>query len=115
MLILLFSFLQAFGYDTRSFYITGGRYPYHPIQRPLSTTTHVLFVPFYKNDEREIKKEKERGFWNRAGDSMRDMFNGVSILKITIVITVLFMAIAVGYQIRKSEEQSNYVRLPTAS
>lgn len=112
-MLTLISLVSAFNYDSRSFYITGDRFPYRPLS-PFPTT-RVLVVPFYKNEEREIKKEKKKGFWNRIGEYTKDYTSGVSVLKVAIIIIVFFVAIAIGYQIRKSEEQSNYVRLPAAA
>lgn len=113
-MLTLLSLLSAFTYDSTPFYISGNRYPYHPVERPV-TTTHVLFMPFFKNEEREIVKDKEKGIWNRITDSMRNIMSGLSLFKITIIIIMFFIAVALGYHVRKSEEQSNYVRLPASS
>lgn len=69
-----------------------------------------LYIITTKHDEENIKKDKKKGFWNRFDFD----FNQISIVKVLIFLLVIFISVAIGYQVRKSEEQSNYVRLPAA-
>ncbi|KAM0675438.1 hypothetical protein GVAV_001265 [Gurleya vavrai] len=67
----------------------------------------------YRDYEESSEGEDSKpGMFKRMKDSLKDIFGGFSLMKVIIFVILMFLALAVGYQIRKGEEQSNYVRLP---
>ncbi|KAM0687366.1 hypothetical protein COBT_001397 [Conglomerata obtusa] len=55
---------------------------------------------------------KKKNLWKKATDTVKELFDGFSFIKVTTLVVLAFVAVGIGYQIRKKEEHSNYVRLP---
>lgn len=70
----------------------------------------ILILRTTKHEEEDIKKDKEKGFWNKFDFD----FSQVGVVKVLICLLIVCVSVLIGYQIRKSEEQNNYVRLPAA-
>lgn len=68
----------------------------------------------YKGGKDRENEDSHRNMLSRARDAVAEFFSGFSIMKMLIFVLIAFLAVAIGYQIRKSEERANYVRLPAA-
>ncbi|EJW04468.1 hypothetical protein EDEG_01338 [Edhazardia aedis USNM 41457] len=65
--------------------------------------------------DKEIKRERKLSLWRRFINSLSGLATGEGLIKVAVIVLILFISVGVGYQIRKSEETSKYVRLPNSN
>ncbi|ELQ76292.1 hypothetical protein THOM_0742 [Trachipleistophora hominis] len=84
--------------------------------------TPQIVMSSYNQDENSLDEESEvqndakdkGGFMKKMKKMLSEFVEGVTIGKMLFFGFVVVICVLIGYQIRKREEQSNYVRLPNA-
>lgn len=124
MLLLISYVLSIFAYNyERSYTNMLSLSHFHLTRNPIlirRVSPQILFSS-YGQDENSLdedsdvqqndNKEKE-GFMKRMKKVMKDFYEGMTIGKMLFFGFMSVLFVLIGYQLRKREEQSNYVRLP---
>lgn len=120
-MLLLLALAQSLTYDrTYTNVLPAGHF--HLAHTPIivrRTSPQILFSAF-SNDENSLDeesevqndREKEEGVGKRMRRMIGDVYEGMTMGRIVFFVVWGIVFVLVGYQIRKREEQSNYVRLP---
>lgn len=84
--------------------------------------TPQIVLSSYNQDENSLDEESDvqnetkdkGGFMRKMKKMVGEFVEGITIGKMLFFGFVVVICVLIGYQIRKREEQSNYVRLPNA-